>query len=129
MPKFQILYARQPTFHPSGMYGTPYLTLHSLEFSHVFVCEVEALTLNGAVWNMQGEVWSPNGEARPLIQSLGLGHTSMSIGDVAQDPQGVLGIPRLGWMESHRGRRPCPNPNMKPATSASSGSSRKDNAA
>lgn len=89
MPKFQIFYARQPTFHPSGKYGTPLLTLQSLQTSHVFVREVEAQTMNGAVWNMQGEVWSPNGEARSLIESLGLGHTSMSVGDVAQDSEGV----------------------------------------
>jgi hypothetical protein len=107
MPTFRIYYALQPTFHPSGKYGTPLLTLRGLKSSHVFVREVEAMTLNGAVWNMQGEVWSPNGEARPLIECLGLGHTSMSIGDVAQDPQGVywelLGLD--GWRvierESH----------------------------
>jgi len=32
--------------------------------------------------NMQGENWSPNGEARDLILFLGLSHTSMSIGDI-----------------------------------------------
>lgn len=31
---------------------------------------------------MQGEFWSPNGEANHLIRSLGLHHTSMSVGDV-----------------------------------------------
>ena len=31
---------------------------------------------------MQGEIWSPNGEARELIKSKGLEHTSMSVGDV-----------------------------------------------
>jgi hypothetical protein len=30
----------------------------------------------------QGDNWSPNGEARPLIRALGLKHTSMSTGDV-----------------------------------------------
>lgn len=30
----------------------------------------------------QAENWSPNGEARGLIQMLGLEHTSMSIGDL-----------------------------------------------
>jgi hypothetical protein len=36
-----------------------------------------------AVWMaMQGESWSPRGEARELIASLGIGHTSMHIGDV-----------------------------------------------
>ena len=89
MPEFQMYYARQPTFQASGMYGSPLLTIETLAKSHVFVRTVEALDLDGALWNSQGEVWSPNGEAKPLIQSLGLGHTSMSVGDVAQDPQGV----------------------------------------
>jgi hypothetical protein len=34
------------------------------------------------IWiSMQGEMWSPNGEARPLIEAKGLRHTSMSVGD------------------------------------------------
>ncbi len=32
----------------------------------------------------QGENWSPNGEARDLIKSKGLTHTSMSVGDVVR---------------------------------------------
>jgi hypothetical protein len=32
--------------------------------------------------NMQGENWSPNGEAREYIQAVGLNHTSMSTGDI-----------------------------------------------
>ena len=38
------------------------------------------------VW-MQGENWSPNGEARDLIRYLGLKHTSMSVGDIIQDSE------------------------------------------
>lgn len=33
---------------------------------------------------MQGENWSPNGEARSLIEEKGLIHTSMSMGDIVQ---------------------------------------------
>lgn len=36
---------------------------------------------------MQGENWSPNGEARDYIRSLGLSHTSMSAGDRIYDCQ------------------------------------------
>jgi hypothetical protein len=32
----------------------------------------------------QGEVWSPNGEARDLIEKSGATHTSMSVGDIIQ---------------------------------------------
>lgn len=40
---------------------------------------------------LQGDFWSPNGEANSLIRSLGLHHTSMSVGDVlvVQSPNGV----------------------------------------
>jgi hypothetical protein len=34
---------------------------------------------------MQGENWSPNGEAQEAIQSLGLNRTSMMIGDVIEN--------------------------------------------
>lgn len=36
--------------------------------------------------DMQGEIWSPNGEARGLIERKGLRHTSMSVGDVVEIP-------------------------------------------
>lgn len=36
---------------------------------------------------MQGENWSPNGEARDLIRGLGLKHTSMSVGDIIEDTE------------------------------------------
>ena len=31
---------------------------------------------------LQGEMWSPEGEARDLISELGLEHTSISVGDI-----------------------------------------------
>jgi hypothetical protein len=36
---------------------------------------------------MQGENWSPNGEARDLIRSNNLSHTSMCCGDVVRFPE------------------------------------------
>jgi hypothetical protein len=39
---------------------------------------------------MQGENWSPGGEARDLIINKGLRHTSMSVGDIIQPPDGTL---------------------------------------
>ena len=89
MPRFQVYYARRPTFHPSGQFGTPHLTLTALQSSHVYLCEVEATCLDHAFCQMQGENWSPNGEGRALLQSLGLGHTSMSVGDVLCDEEGI----------------------------------------
>ena len=38
--------------------------------------------------SLQGEAWSPEGEAREFILGLGLDHTSMSVGDVLVTPTG-----------------------------------------
>jgi hypothetical protein len=48
---------------------------------------------------MQGEQWSPNGEARELIRSLGLSHASMSIGDVVEDEHGHFYAVFVGFKE------------------------------
>jgi hypothetical protein len=98
MPKYQVYYARRPTFHPSGEFGTACLNVAALQTSHVHLCEIEAASLGDAYWRMQGENWSPHGEARGLLQSLGLDHTSMSVGDVLQDEEGVCWeCLDLGW--------------------------------
>ena len=98
MPAYQILYARQPTFHPSGALGTPRLTIAAMQSSHELLCEVVADSLDDAWRQMQAEHWSPNGEARPLLRRLGLSHTSMSVGDVIRDGDGTYWeCLDLGW--------------------------------
>jgi len=98
MPRYQILYAHRPTFHASGEIGTARLTVTEMQSTHVRLCEVEADGLDDAWRQMQAEHWSPNGEARPLLQRLGLSHTSMSVGDVIQDEDGTYWeCLDLGW--------------------------------
>jgi hypothetical protein len=59
---------------------------------------VEANHLDEVFTKMQGEIWSPNGEARELIQSKGLSHTSMSVGDLVVDDQGIVQlVDNFGW--------------------------------
>jgi hypothetical protein len=53
--------------------------------SYEKVREFDAKDLDDAYYMMQGEIWSPNGEARFLIKCLGLSHTSMSVGDFIED--------------------------------------------
>jgi len=57
---------------------------------------------------MQGHNWSPQGEARAMIEGLGLEHTSMSVGDVIQDVRGpgrAFMVDRpVGFYELPRGR-------------------------
>ena len=68
--------------------------------THAFIRQVEADDLAQVYRQMQGFVWSPNGEARQLIASAGVHHTSMSIGDVAVDPAGRAWVcAEKGWIE------------------------------
>jgi len=46
------------------------------------VGNIEATNEEDIYMKMQAEVWSPRGEARELILSKGLSHTSMSMGDI-----------------------------------------------
>jgi len=46
------------------------------------VADITAEGLEEVYCEMQAENWSPNGEARELIKSLGLSHTSMMLGDI-----------------------------------------------
>jgi len=89
MPTYQVYYARRPTYFASGQLGTPLLTIPRLRSSHVRVTTIEAGSRAEAWLKMQGENWSPHGEARAMLRSLGLGHTSMSVGDVLQDGEGA----------------------------------------
>ena len=46
---------------------------------------------------MQGEIWSPNGEARLLVRGLGMDHTSMSVGDIVFTNDNYWICRRNGW--------------------------------
>ena len=100
MPIYHVYYARRPTFHPSGEFGTPPVTADGLRLSHAWLFEIEAASLDDAFRRMQGESWSPQGEARELLQAMGLRHTSMSVGDVLQDQDGTC------WECLEQGWRP-----------------------
>lgn len=98
MPRYHVYYARRPTSLPNGDSGIPHLAADALPSSHVHLCEVEAASLNDAFWKMQGETWSPHGEGCELLQSLGLTHASMTIGDVLLDEEGTYWeCLDLGW--------------------------------
>lgn len=43
---------------------------------------LKADNLDQVYYRMQGDIWSPHGEMREFIKTLGLSHTSMSVGDV-----------------------------------------------
>jgi hypothetical protein len=62
-----------------------YYENHAGEFVPVMM--VSAKSKEEVFALMQGENWSPNGEGREHILSLGLSHTSMSVGDRIYDCQ------------------------------------------
>ena len=76
----EIWYMR-PEWFRTGIMGDPPLP-GNLEATHILLGSVLEKTLEHIWQMMQGDVWSPNGEAWRLIKSKGLRHTSMSVGDV-----------------------------------------------
>ena len=99
---FKAYYAAVPA-HPILFYADQPFSVELLPVTHRFVCELDVPRRDNVFAQLQGEVWSPNGEARELIASLGLHHTSMSIGDVVQDGDGVH------WMCAHLGWKRLPD--------------------
>ena len=74
-----------PDAWPRFNFGQEFPTVAELDKTHKQVRVLRASDPEDVFYQMQGEVWSPNGEKRNLIKSLGLHHTSMSVGDVVYD--------------------------------------------
>ncbi|MHA2279701.1 MAG: hypothetical protein ACXAC5_02240 [Promethearchaeota archaeon] len=52
------------------------------------------------VWKkLQGEFWSPNGEAKTMIRTAGLMHTSMSVGDCFRFANGEVWVVAMTGFE------------------------------
>lgn len=97
MRKFEVWYMR-PEWFPSGIMGAP-PDASDLAATHIHLTDIMLKDDDGAGLSdaleliyaaMQGEAWSPNGEARSLIIEKGLIHTSMSMGDCVIAPDGRL---------------------------------------
>lgn len=63
--------------------------LADLENTHTRIGRVNETNLSEIFNMMQGEVWSPNGEASTMPAMSKTGHTSMSVGDVIMLPNGT----------------------------------------
>ena len=46
---------------------------------------------------MQGDMWSPKGQARNMVRASGTGHTSMSVGDIIKIGNEYLMVDRFGF--------------------------------
>lgn len=80
MTNFMVFYCKNPDFRVHDGLSWP-----NLNEDYAKVATVAAGDLEEVFVAMQGENWSPNGEARDLIRDLGLMHTSMSVGDMILD--------------------------------------------
>ena len=90
---YQVWYWR-PEFSFEAFSGELRPNPQRLERTHVHLTDLKLPAAADALaviyQQMQGECWSPNGEARPIIEKLALSHTSMSLGDLIVDPEGHI---------------------------------------
>jgi hypothetical protein len=108
MTKYQIWYMK-PEWFRDGLVGKlPDATNLSATHVHLKDLEIDG-TLDGVFRAMQGEIWSPNGEARGLILSKGLQHTSMSVGDVIIDGSGQAHVVASFGFKPLEGRPTAPH--------------------
>lgn len=70
--------------------GIPVPDAKTIGQTHVKLGSIDSENLHEIYQLMQGEHWSPGGEANDLLTYLGLDHTSMMIGDIIQLPDGSL---------------------------------------
>jgi len=71
----------------------PVVEFYSDNHKHLNLCE------QVFAW-MQGEIWSPNGEARSLIESIeGVQHTSMMVSDIVQIDKKIFVCAAYGFVE------------------------------
>jgi hypothetical protein len=93
---FTVYYAKNPNFGVFGLDLTPDMAQDYIELG-----VVKADKLGEVFGKMQGENWSPQGEAKIVIWHLGLHHTSMSVGDLVYDHEAkkLMARDQFGWTE------------------------------
>ena len=96
MPKFDVFYYKAKR---DLEYGEMPPDMDSLVRNYQCLkVGVEAENREELYWQMQGENWSRNDEARDEILALGLSHTSMSVGDIILNETGELWFcAEFGW--------------------------------
>jgi hypothetical protein len=74
------------------------VTKATLQDTHVKIGTIAETNPEKVYSMMQGENWSPEGEARELISKSGSGHTSMSVGDVLVIGGKLQMVDRFGFV-------------------------------
>jgi len=91
----EVWYMRDAWFSRGIMGEEP--NPHDLQKTHILLGKIGLTDLEEIFAAMQGENWSPNGEAKMLILGAGLGHTSMSVGDVVRIGDKIWLCKNTGW--------------------------------
>ena len=83
---YKIYYAREGAANMPPDDGP----LPALDQTHALVAEIGAASISQAFRRMQGERWSPDGQARVLLKAQGVhpNHVSITTGDVIEAPDG-----------------------------------------
>ena len=96
----------KPEFFRDGIFGYNYLKKENLlpkadnlSKTHILLGSIKETDPDKIFQMMQGENWSPAGEAKDLIKEKGLKHTSMSMGDVIVTPHKTLMVDFAGFAE------------------------------
>jgi hypothetical protein len=84
---------------PDKMRDSYFIVPHPkyLKITHALLGSIAHTNLEDIFEMMQGANWSPQGQARNLIQSKGLGHTSMSAGDVIVKGGSIYRVAMMGF--------------------------------
>jgi hypothetical protein len=93
-----------PAYFREGIMGLDFARKHgttpdpsNLSATHILLGKVKETKPERLHGMLQGERWSPNGEARSLVKKKGLKHTSMSMGDVVKIGNRVFSVDRVGF--------------------------------
>ena len=73
--------------------------MDTLEDTHSMIGSIIETDKDEIFGMLQGETWSPRGEAWSLIDELGVAHTSMSVGDVIVIGEQAWVCAPVGWEE------------------------------
>jgi len=95
-----------PRFFRDGIAGVQWLKKRNkmpdpkrLKKTHVLLGKISERNPNVIFKMMQGDNWSPDGEAKAFILKKGVRHTSMSVGDIVKVGGKVLIIDTIGFEE------------------------------
>ena len=71
----------------------------NLKKTHALIGSVKGTDKERLFHLLQGEMWSPQGEARDIIKKSGSSHTSMSVGDVIEVGGKAFMVDQSGFQE------------------------------